>query len=65
VPPPLRGGDLVERDGRTLAVWERARKVRLIEAPDFARRHLLLRFPRPGTRVYAVSFTSCVRLPEA
>jgi len=65
VPSPLRGADLVERDGRTFALWERPRRVRLIEAADFARRHLRLRFPRPGVRAYAVSFTSCVRLPEA
>jgi thiol-disulfide isomerase/thioredoxin len=63
VPGAVRGRDLVERDGRTVAVWERARMVRLIEAPDFARRHLLLRFPRPGVRAYAVSFTSCLHQP--
>ena len=65
VPLSLRGEDVVERDGRTFAAWERPRRVRLIEAPDFARRHLRLRFPHSGTRAYAVSFTSCVRPPEA
>jgi len=28
-----RGADVVERDGRTFAVWERARRVRLIDYP--------------------------------
>jgi thiol-disulfide isomerase/thioredoxin len=64
VPAHLRGADVMEREGRTFAVWERARMVRLIEAPDFARRHLLFRFPLPSVRAYAVSFTSCLRLPE-
>jgi len=67
VPGPLRGADVAERAeraGRTFATWERPRMVRLVEGPDFARRHILLRFPRPGTRAYAVSFTSCLHLPE-
>ena len=34
VPAAERGADVVERDGRTFAVWERARMVRLV---DFAR----------------------------
>lgn len=57
VPPRARGADLVERDGRTFAAWERPRMVRLVEAPDFGPRRLLLRFPA-GVRAYAFSFTS-------
>ena len=64
VPAALRGSDVAERGGTTFATWERPRMVRLLEATDFARRHLLLRFPHPGTRAYAVSFTSCLKLPE-
>ncbi len=55
-----RGADLVERDGRTFAVWERGRMVRLVESSVFRRRHLVLRFPRPGVRAYAFSFSTCV-----
>jgi thiol-disulfide isomerase/thioredoxin len=62
VPPELRTGDLVERDGRTFAVWERPRMVRLLESAGVvALRRLTLRFPHPGTRVYAFTFTSCVQ----
>ena len=48
VPAGERGADVVERDGRTFAVWERARMVRLIDSPRFRRRHLVLRFRRPA-----------------
>jgi thiol-disulfide isomerase/thioredoxin len=58
VPEGERGADLVERDGRTYAVWERPRMVRLVDGP-FAARRLTLRFPRPGLRAYTVAFTSC------
>ncbi|HYG62032.1 MAG TPA: redoxin domain-containing protein [Thermoanaerobaculia bacterium] len=51
-----RGADLVARDGRTFAVWDRPRMVRLVDSPDFRRRHLRLRFLRPGARAYAFSF---------
>jgi thiol-disulfide isomerase/thioredoxin len=61
VPEAERGTDVVERDGRTFAVWDRARMVRLIGGDTFRRRRLTLRFPRPGTRLYAFSFTSCVQ----
>ena len=54
-----RGADVVERDGRTFAVWERGRMVRLVDSPVFRRRHLVLRFPRPGVRAYAFSFSTC------
>jgi thiol-disulfide isomerase/thioredoxin len=63
VPAAERGADLVERHGVTVAVWERARQVRLIEGGRFRRRHLRLRLPSPGVRVYAFSFTSCVQDP--
>jgi hypothetical protein len=52
-----RGADLVERDGRTFAVWDRSRLVHLVDG-TFSRRLLTLRFPSPGTRLYALSFTS-------
>lgn len=58
-----RGADVVEKDGRTFAVWERARMVRLVGGGDFRRRRVTLRFPRPGARVYTFSFTSCVQGP--
>jgi thiol-disulfide isomerase/thioredoxin len=54
-----RGADVVERDGRTFAVWERARMVRLVDSPVFRRRRLVLRFPRVGARAYAFSFATC------
>jgi thiol-disulfide isomerase/thioredoxin len=60
VPELERGADVVERDGRTVAVWERGRMVRLIGGGEFRRRRLTLRFPSPGVRLYAFSFTSCV-----
>jgi len=63
VPPEERGADLVEREGRTFAVWERARMVRLIDSRVFRRRRLALRFPRAGTRAYAFSFETCVMPP--
>lgn len=58
-----RGADVVERDGRTFAVWERARMVYLVGGGDFRQRRINLRFPRPGVRVYTFSFTSCVQGP--
>lgn len=62
VPAGERGAEVVERDGRTFAVWERGRMVRLIDSPEFRRRHLALRFPRAGVRAYAFSFSTCVTL---
>jgi thiol-disulfide isomerase/thioredoxin len=63
-----RGADVVEREGRTFAVWERARMVRLVDSAVFRRRTLALRFPRAGTRAYAFSFATCAvppLLPDA
>jgi len=60
VPGPERGADVVERGGRTFAVWDRGRMVRLIGGGEFRRRRLTLRFVTPGARLYAFSFTSCV-----
>jgi thiol-disulfide isomerase/thioredoxin len=57
----LRGADVAARDGVTWAVWERPRLVALLDSAVFARRALTLRFPTPGARVYAFSFTSCER----
>lgn len=59
VPEDERGADVVARDGRTFAVWESARMVRLVDSPVFRQRHLVLRFPRPGVRAYAFSFSTC------
>jgi thiol-disulfide isomerase/thioredoxin len=61
VPPHDRGADLVERDGRTFAVWDRPRMVSLIGPAEFRRRAVVLRFLTPGTRAYTFSFTSCVQ----
>ena len=58
VPAALRGADVQERDGRTIALWERPRMVRLVEAPDFGRRRLTLRFAAAGQRIYAFSFST-------
>jgi thiol-disulfide isomerase/thioredoxin len=61
VRPEERGQDVVEKDGRTVAVWERGRMVRLIREGRFRRRRLTLRFREAGTRVYSFSFTTaCV-----
>jgi thiol-disulfide isomerase/thioredoxin len=60
VPVGERGADVVEREGRTFAVWERGRMVRLIDSPEFRRRHLVLRFSESGVRAYAFSFATCV-----
>ncbi len=65
VPPEERGADVVERGGRTFAVWDRARMVRLIDSARFGRRHLVLRFGKPGVRAYAVSFSSTCEVPES
>lgn len=40
--------------------WSRPQLLPLIRAETFRRWHLRLRFPRPGARVYTVSFTGCV-----
>jgi thiol-disulfide isomerase/thioredoxin len=61
VPPDERGADVVERDARTFATWERGRMVRLVDSNRFGRRRLVLRFARPGIRAYAFSFGTCVR----
>ncbi|HVR97806.1 MAG TPA: redoxin domain-containing protein [Thermoanaerobaculia bacterium] len=61
VPAGERGEDLVERAGRTFAVWDHPRMIRLVDAAVFRRRRLTLRFPRVGVRAYAVSFSSCER----
>lgn len=63
VSDPERGEDVVEREGRTFAVWDRPRMVRLIGGEEFRSRRVTLRFLQPGTRVYAFSFTSCVQGP--
>lgn len=56
-----RGEDVTERDGRTVAAWDRGQMVRLVSGGSFRRRRLALRFPQAGVRVYAFSFTtSCV-----
>lgn len=62
VPEGERGADVIERDGRTFAVWERSRMVRLIDSPRFRRRHLVLRFLKAGVRAYAFSFSTCAVL---
>ncbi len=61
VPAAERGADVVERDGRTFARWERPRLVRLVDSPVFRRRHLVLRFAQAGVRAYAFSFSTCAR----
>ncbi|MFL6202996.1 MAG: redoxin domain-containing protein, partial [Thermoanaerobaculia bacterium] len=58
VPPHDRGADLVERDGRTFAVWDRPRMVSLIGPAEFRHRSVLVRFLTPGTRAYTFSFTT-------
>lgn len=63
VPPEERGADVVERDGRTLAVWERPRMLWLVDSHEFRERRLRLRFRTPGTRAYAFTFTTCVQGP--
>ena len=60
VAPAERGADLAERDGRTVAAWDRPRLLRLVDSGTFRRRLVTLRFPRPGSRAYAVSFGSCM-----
>lgn len=63
VPEGERGADVIDRGGRTFAVWERSRMVRLIDSPRFRRRLLVLRFQRAGVRAYAFSFSTCA-VPE-
>lgn len=58
-----RAADVMEREGRTFAVWERPRMVRLVASSRFRRRRLVLRFPQPGVRAYAFSFSTCA-VPE-
>ena len=53
-----RGEDVIERNGRTIAVWERGRMVRLVGGKAFRRRRLTLRFSQAGTQIYAFSFTT-------
>jgi thiol-disulfide isomerase/thioredoxin len=62
IAPEERGADVVERDGRTVAAWERPRMVRLVDSSRFRRRRLVLRCP-PGIRAYAFSFSTCAQ-PE-
>ena len=62
VPINERGADVVEREGRTFAVWERPRMVRLVDSPRFRRRRIVMRFLQPGIRVYAFSFSTCTQL---
>jgi hypothetical protein len=59
-----RGEDVIERDGRTVVVWEIGRMVRLVGGGTFRRRRLTLRFPQPGVRVYAFSFTTSCAGPS-
>jgi thiol-disulfide isomerase/thioredoxin len=63
VPPEERGKDVIERGGRTFAVWERPRMLWLIDSAEFRRRYLRLSFLVPGTRAYAFTFTTCVQGP--
>lgn len=60
VPPELRGEDLAERGGRTVAAWDRPRMLRLLAGPRFGRRHLLVR-AAPGVRLYTFTFTTACR----
>lgn len=60
VAPEERGADVVERDGRTFAVWERSRMVRLLDSRRFRRRHVVLRFKEAGVRAYTFTFATCV-----
>lgn len=62
LPRHERGEDVVERDGRTVAILDRPRMVRLVRSDDFRRRGLALRFPA-GVRAYAFSFETCVAGP--
>lgn len=61
VPPELRGSDLVEREGKTFAVWERPRMVRLLDSPQVMPYRLTLRVPTAEARIYSFTFTSCTR----
>jgi thiol-disulfide isomerase/thioredoxin len=63
VPPEERGKDVIERGGRTFAVWERPRMLWLLDSAEFRRRRLRLSFLVPGTRAYAFTFTTCVQDP--
>ncbi|HEX5758128.1 MAG TPA: redoxin domain-containing protein [Thermoanaerobaculia bacterium] len=64
VPAAWRGADVVERGGRTVAVWERPGLVGLLAGAPFARRRLLVRALGPGVRLYTFTFTSCVAPAE-
>lgn len=62
--PEERGADLIERDGRTYAIWDRPKMIALVGPSVFRRRQVRLRFPVAGTRAYSFSFTTCVQGPE-
>jgi thiol-disulfide isomerase/thioredoxin len=64
VRPEERGEDVIERDGRTVAVWATGRMVRLVGGGTFRRRRLTLRFPQAGVQVYAFSFTTSCAAPS-
>ncbi len=64
VPAGDRAADVIERDGRTFAVWERSRMLWLLDSPEFRSRRLVLRFRTPGTRAHSLTFTTCVRGSE-
>ena len=63
VRPEERGEDVVEKDGRTFAIWARGRMVRLVAGGVFRQRRLTLRFPEPGVRVYAFSYSTACSEP--
>ena len=63
VRPEERGEDVVEKDGRTFALWERGRMVRLVAGGLFRQRRLAVRFLEPGVRVYAFSFSTACSAP--
>lgn len=62
LPEELWGRDVgVGSDGAAEARWQAPRLVHLLEAPAFARHHLRLTAPRPGIRLYTLTFSGCVR----
>jgi thiol-disulfide isomerase/thioredoxin len=61
VPEALRGRDVRDADGRTVAAWERPRLVDLLDAPDFATRTIRLTALEPGLRIYTLTFGGCLR----
>ena len=60
VPEAERGADVVERDGRTFAVWDRGRMVRLVDSAASAAATSSCASPSRGARAYAFSFSTCV-----